>query len=37
MADILLDAPYDMAVIALNDAATEQERQLTESEVNENG
>lgn len=28
MADILLDAPYDMAVIALNDAATEQERQL---------
>ena len=27
MADILLDAPYDMAVIALNDAATEQERQ----------
>lgn len=28
MADILLDAPYDMAVIALNDAATEQERQM---------
>ena len=28
MADILLDAPYDMAVTALNDAATEQERQL---------
>nr|DAX38417.1 MAG TPA: hypothetical protein [Caudoviricetes sp.] len=28
MADILLDAPYDMAVIALNDAAIEQERQM---------
>lgn len=28
VADILLDAPYDMAVTALNDAATEQERQL---------
>ena len=28
MADILLDAPYDMAVSVLNDAATEQERQL---------
>ena len=28
MADILLDAPYDMAVSALNDAAKEQERQL---------
>ena len=28
MADILLDAPYDMAVTALNDAAIEQERQL---------
>lgn len=28
MADILLDAPYDMAVIALNDAATEQEQQM---------
>ncbi|MGG4964213.1 hypothetical protein ACLO91_26380 [Escherichia coli] len=28
MADILLDAPYDMAITALNDAATEQERQL---------
>ena len=28
MADILLDAPYDMAVSALNEAAKEQERQL---------
>lgn len=28
MADILLDAPYDMAVIALNEAAKEQERQM---------
>lgn len=28
MADILLDAPYDMAVTALNDAATEQEQQM---------
>ena len=28
MADILLDAPYDMAVSVLNDTATEQERQL---------
>lgn len=28
MADILLDAPYDMAVSVLNDAAKEQERQL---------
>lgn len=28
MADILLDAPYDMAVSVLNEAATEQERQL---------
>lgn len=28
MADILLDAPYDMAVTALNDAVIEQERQL---------
>lgn len=28
MADILLDAPYDMAVTALNDAAKEQERQM---------
>lgn len=28
MADILLDAPYDMAVTALNDAAIEQERQM---------
>lgn len=28
IADILLDAPYDMAVSALNEAAKEQERQL---------
>lgn len=28
MADILLDAPYDMAVSVLNEAAKEQERQL---------
>lgn len=28
MADILLDAPYDMAISAMNDAAKEQERQL---------
>ena len=28
MADILLDAPYDMAVTALNEAAKEQERQM---------
>lgn len=28
MADILLDAPYDMAVSALNEAAKEQERQM---------
>lgn len=28
MSDILLDAPYDMAVSALNEAAKEQERQL---------
>lgn len=28
MADILLDAPYDMAISVLNEAAKEQERQL---------
>lgn len=28
MADILLDAPYDMAISAMNEAAKEQERQL---------
>lgn len=28
MAEILLDAPYDMAISAMNDAAKEQERQL---------
>ena len=28
MADILLDAPYDMAISAMNEAAKEQERQM---------